>query len=121
MTPFQGAGAGQAVEVIHNLYVPLFELMFIRQDAFVLAHLLGHRRASRENMTRVLQIFSQVRQPTVERIADLSRRNGFLFAMHGTPTSLPELVNHIQQNFDEAQDGDPIADMRRAIEVLEAS
>ena len=87
----------------------------------MLACLLGHRRCTRSTLPRILQIYSRARQPATQRVADLSRRNGMLFAFHITPPTLPELAHHLQKCFDDAQEGDPLEDVRRAIEKLESS
>ncbi|KAI0314036.1 salicylate hydroxylase [Amylostereum chailletii] len=107
MTPFQGAGAGQAIE-----------------DAYMLYTLLSHRLTTRSNVVRVLQVYSQIRLPMASRVADLSRRNGMYFALQGggdVAARLPELGQRIQQSFDWCSEMDPFVDVRRAVELLETS
>ncbi|OBZ74163.1 Salicylate hydroxylase [Grifola frondosa] len=65
MMPFQGAGAGQAIE-----------------DAYVLSTLLGHRRATRATLPRVLQVYDAVRRPFAQRVAESSRENGMLYTLN---------------------------------------
>lgn len=124
MAPFQGAGAGQAIEVRDTIMVS-YHTLTAMQDAYILSTLLSHRRATRSNVARVLQIYSQVRQPIASRVAERSRQNGLYFAMHGmsgdVSAQLPELGRRIQQTFDGSAEGDPLADMRKAVELLETS
>jgi hypothetical protein len=58
MTPFQGAGAGQAVE-----------------DALVLSHLLSHVKSA-SDVAKALQAYDQVRRPRKQRIAETSLEVG---------------------------------------------
>ncbi|KAI0277472.1 hypothetical protein BGY98DRAFT_886114, partial [Russula aff. rugulosa BPL654] len=59
MTPFLGAGAGQAIE-----------------DASVLASLLSDKLATKTTASHVLGIYSRIRQPFVTEVARRSRLNG---------------------------------------------
>ncbi|KAI0028281.1 hypothetical protein K488DRAFT_73896 [Vararia minispora EC-137] len=104
MTPFQGAGASQAIE-----------------DAFLLASLLASSRTTRSTAPRALQLYSQVRQPAAARVATLSRNNGLLFSLHGGPGNLADIARRIQRNFDEAQEGDPLVEVRRVVDMFESS
>ncbi|KAI0057397.1 salicylate hydroxylase [Artomyces pyxidatus] len=109
MTPFQGAGAGQAIE-----------------DAYILAALLGHRLTTRQTAAQALQVYHRIREPLVARVADLSRSNGLHFALHGlgTDSSLPRLRHigqQLQSNFNWVSETDPTADLARAMESLEAT
>ncbi|THH16400.1 hypothetical protein EW146_g4239 [Bondarzewia mesenterica] len=129
MTPFQGAGAGQAIEVILELprHLPiLFRLSNIvpLQDAWILSALLSHPRTTLQNVARVLQIYSRIRQPLASQVAERSRRNGMYFALHDpnesiTVARLPELGERIRRNFEWAWNTDPNVDLRRALDTLE--
>lgn len=63
MVPYQGQGAGQAIE-----------------DACVLQELLGmvHRK---EDLAKALSVYDQVRRPRAERVVATSREAGYLFTM----------------------------------------
>ncbi|KAF8217130.1 salicylate hydroxylase [Mycena galopus ATCC 62051] len=63
MTPYQGSGAGQAIE-----------------DAYILATVLGHGRTTRENIPCALHIFDEIRRPEAIRVAEASRLNGRYFS-----------------------------------------
>ncbi|KAI0262367.1 salicylate hydroxylase [Gloeopeniophorella convolvens] len=107
MTPFQGAGAGQAIE-----------------DASVLSTLLSHRLTTKQNAAHVLGIYSRVRQPLATEVSKRSRLNGEHFALHGlesdvSPTRLREISLEIQENFEWVSETDATADLQRAMELLE--
>jgi 2-polyprenyl-6-methoxyphenol hydroxylase-like FAD-dependent oxidoreductase len=87
----------------------------------MLANLLANRRTTRASAPRVLQVYSQARQPAVTRVAALSRQNGLLFSLSDPAKSLSELAHRIQQSWDEAHEGDPLADVRRALDMLETA
>ncbi|EIW82773.1 FAD/NAD(P)-binding domain-containing protein [Coniophora puteana RWD-64-598 SS2] len=59
MTPYQGSGAGQAVE-----------------DAYVLATLLGHPGTTLATVPRALAVYDEVRRPFAIGIADASQEVG---------------------------------------------
>lgn len=63
MVPYQGQGAGQAIE-----------------DACVLQELLGmvYRK---EDLAKALSAYDQVRRPRAERVVTTSREAGYLFTM----------------------------------------
>ncbi|KAI0046039.1 FAD/NAD-P-binding domain-containing protein [Auriscalpium vulgare] len=105
MTPFQGAGAGQAIE-----------------DAYILSALLGHRLTSRRTLANALRIYSSIRQPQTARVAERSRENGLHFALHGlNGTGLRAVGERIQANFEWVSETDPLDDLRRAVGMLEAA
>ena len=128
MTPFTGAGAGQAIEVAFSppefICGPFMNLSDT-QDAWILSALLSHPRTTLRNVAQVLQIYSRVRLPLASQVAERSRRNGTHFSLHEpgseiTAAGLPELGQRIYQNFEWAWNTDPGVDMRRAMEMLEA-
>ncbi|KZV77667.1 FAD/NAD(P)-binding domain-containing protein [Peniophora sp. CONT] len=69
MTPFQGAGAVQAIE-----------------DAQVLSKLLAHPCTTRATVQQALRVYTDVRRPVARKFFDASRRNGQLIS---DPTILP--------------------------------
>jgi salicylate hydroxylase len=128
MTPFMGAGAGQAMEVSPRpnscLWIAeTFLLPF--QDAWILAALLSHPLATRDTAAQVLGIYSRIRQPLATEVVRLSRLNGEHFALRGigpdvSPSQLQEIVKNIQENFDQVSETDAAQDMQRAMELLQA-
>ncbi|KAI0248756.1 salicylate hydroxylase [Lactifluus subvellereus] len=108
MPPFQGAGAGQAME-----------------DAWILAALLSHRLATRDTAAQVLGIYSRIRQPLAKEAWKRSRINGEHFALRrlgpdASPLRLQEITKDIQENFEWVSEMDAEQDMRRAMELLRA-
>ncbi|KAI5897269.1 FAD/NAD(P)-binding domain-containing protein [Schizophyllum commune H4-8] len=65
MTPFQGSGAGQAVE-----------------DAWLLAHLLGDPAVTRANVSAALRVYDTARRPVAQDVQERSRVNGHLLALN---------------------------------------
>ncbi|KAI5825644.1 FAD/NAD(P)-binding domain-containing protein [Schizophyllum commune Tattone D] len=64
MTPFQGSGAGQAVE-----------------DAWLLAHLLGDPSVTRDTIPEALRVYDAARRPVAQDVQERSRVNGHLLAL----------------------------------------
>ncbi|KAL1725012.1 hypothetical protein EV714DRAFT_288165 [Schizophyllum commune] len=65
MTPFQGSGAGQAVE-----------------DAWLLAHLLGDPSVTRDTIPKALRVYDAARRPVAQDVQERSRVNGHLLALN---------------------------------------
>lgn len=65
-TPWQGQGAGQAIE-----------------DALVLTHLLtdSSTHPNRSELPNVFYAYDQIRRPRTQRVVQTSREAGLLFAM----------------------------------------
>jgi len=108
MTPFMGAGAGEAIE-----------------DASILAALLSHPLATRDTASQVLGIYSRIRQPLATEVGRRSRANGEHFGLRrigpdASPSQLQEVVKNIQENFDQVSETDAAQDMQRAMELLQA-
>ncbi|KAH9989922.1 FAD/NAD-P-binding domain-containing protein [Russula compacta] len=127
MTPFQGAGAGQAIE-----------------DASVLASLLSHELATRATAPHVLGIYSRIRQPLATEVARRSRLNGEYLALRGlasgggggtgygssasgpgtdvsvSASRLQGIVKQIQDNFEYVTETDVSVDLQRAMGLLRA-
>ena len=86
--------------------------------------LLSHHLTTRTNVDKVLQIYSRIRLPMASRVAELSRQNGAYFSLQqdgDTEISLPELGRRIQEGFEWCSETDPFVDVRRGLELLEAS
>ncbi|KAI4519153.1 hypothetical protein K525DRAFT_249758 [Schizophyllum commune Loenen D] len=65
MTPFQGSGAGQAIE-----------------DAWLLAHLLGDPSVTRDTIPEALRVYDAARRPVAQDVQERSRVNGHLLALN---------------------------------------
>ncbi|KZV77654.1 FAD/NAD(P)-binding domain-containing protein [Peniophora sp. CONT] len=102
MTPFQGAGAGQAIE-----------------DSQVLSTLLAHPRATRATVQRVLSVYAGVRRPIAARFYFSSRSNGLII---GDPNlTLEECATEIEKSADAWHRDSPEDVAQRAVELFEAS
>ncbi|KAL1751067.1 hypothetical protein FB107DRAFT_294162 [Schizophyllum commune] len=64
-TPFQGSGAGQAVE-----------------DAWLLAHLLGDPTVTRDTIPEALRVYDAARRHVAQDVQERSRVNGHLLALN---------------------------------------
>ncbi|KAL1727485.1 hypothetical protein EV714DRAFT_275530 [Schizophyllum commune] len=64
-TPFQGSGAGQAVE-----------------DAWLLAHLLGDPAVTRDTIPEALRVYDAARRHVAQDVQERSRVNGHLLALN---------------------------------------
>ncbi|KAH7907400.1 hypothetical protein BJ138DRAFT_1116725 [Hygrophoropsis aurantiaca] len=62
MTPFFGAGAGQAIE-----------------DAFVLGRLLAHDLTTPQNLPEALRVYQEIRLPSANYVARESYKTGFMY------------------------------------------
>ncbi|KAI0923676.1 hypothetical protein AcW1_006568 [Taiwanofungus camphoratus] len=116
MMPYQGAGAGQAIE-----------------DAYILATLLGHRNTTIAMIPRALKVYDAVRRPAAQRIATASRENGLLYTLnypglmfeHGdgeqSTKLLSEIAIRIRKSWEWAWDTTVDEDVDRAVRMLEGS
>ncbi|KAH9847299.1 salicylate hydroxylase [Lenzites betulinus] len=118
MMPYQGAGAGQAIE-----------------DAFVLARLLTDPRTTRETLPRALHAYDAVRRPFAQRVQASSRENGLLYTLnypglafdgpaaagtHGADAEkLAQIRERIQRNWEWAWETTVDADLQRALRMLD--
>ena len=82
MTPFQGAGAGQAMEVRPDLVWISAQVSLINraQDAEVLSTLLADPRVTRDTVHNALRAYADVRHPVAKVFYEASRRNGQLMS-----------------------------------------
>ena len=70
MTPFQGSGAGQAIE-----------------DAYILAALLAHPSTTLSTLPTALKVYESIRLPFANRVQKASRNNGLLTSFQDPRTS----------------------------------
>ncbi|KAJ3801024.1 hypothetical protein GGU11DRAFT_741946 [Lentinula aff. detonsa] len=63
--PFQGVGAGQAIE-----------------DAYILAAILGHQKTRKDNLIHMLSVYDEIRRSFATDVARRSRAAGKAFALH---------------------------------------
>ncbi|KAI0277468.1 FAD/NAD-P-binding domain-containing protein [Russula aff. rugulosa BPL654] len=113
MTPFLGAGAGQAIE-----------------DASVLASLLSSELTTLTTASHALGIYSHIRQPFATEVARRARENGehfSLFSLTGpdhhhlsSSERLQEIVKQIKENIEWVTNGDASVDLQRAMGLLQA-
>ena len=95
MQPFQGSGAGQAIEVrllplaVKNASHPC------TQDAYVLASLLGDAAESRMSVDAAIHLYDRIRRPVAQDVASRSRRAGMYYHLLIPPYNAAELPSHI--------------------------
>ncbi|KAF8991048.1 hypothetical protein BDQ17DRAFT_1287752 [Cyathus striatus] len=63
--PYQGSGAGQAIE-----------------DAYMIATVLGHPQTTRETLAHALSVYDHVRRPIAHNVHERARLNGQYFSLH---------------------------------------
>ncbi|VDB84464.1 unnamed protein product [Peniophora sp. CBMAI 1063] len=104
MTPFQGAGAVQAIE-----------------DGQVLSALLAHPRTTRATVQRALRVYADVRRPVALDFFNASRRNGQLISDPTIPSHQvgAEMAAIIERVWDISDSPDMNA--RRAVHTFEDS
>jgi len=114
ITPYQGAGAGLAVE-----------------DAYILANLLSSRQCTKPTVSKVSEIYNTIRCEPVNDILERARFSGKLFSLTGpgfediaegdagiSLTRLTELTDEIGENWAWIWQ-DSVDDRRRiALEML---
>ncbi|KAM5530141.1 hypothetical protein V8D89_016197 [Ganoderma adspersum] len=117
MMPYQGAGAGQAIE-----------------DGYVLATLLGDARTTLSTTERALRAYDAIRRPFAQRVQASSRENGMLYtlnfpgltfdrAVHRTDREdiarLGEIRSRIETNWQWAWNTTIDGDLSRALRMLD--
>ncbi|KAL1944832.1 hypothetical protein VTO73DRAFT_2452 [Trametes versicolor] len=118
MMPYQGAGAGQAIE-----------------DAFVLARLLTDPRTTRATLGRALRAYDAIRRPFSQRVQAASRENGLLYTLNypgltfdsgpahigvrADAEKLERIRARIQGNWEWAWETTVDADLQRALRMLD--
>jgi len=113
MTPFLGAGAGQAIE-----------------DASVLVSLLSSELTTKTTASHVLGIYSRIRQPFATEVTRRARENGehlSLVSLNGpdyqhlsSSERLQEIGNQIKDNYEWIAETDASVDSQRAMGLLRA-
>ncbi|KAH9988555.1 salicylate hydroxylase [Russula vinacea] len=115
MTPFLGAGAGQAIE-----------------DASTLAALLSNELATKTTVSQVLEIYSRVRQPLATEVARRSCVCGEHYSLHtlseadhydissSKRSQLQGIMKQLQDNYERVTQTDWGADLQRAMSLLQA-
>ncbi|CCM00599.1 uncharacterized protein FIBRA_02635 [Fibroporia radiculosa] len=113
MMPYQGSGAGQAVE-----------------DGYILAVLLGHKNTTAGTLARALQVYDAIRRPFAQGAAARSHLGGLLYTFNApgfTPSELNaggapklvELAERVRQNFKWVWETSLDVDVERAVKMLE--
>ncbi|KAF8917436.1 FAD/NAD-P-binding domain-containing protein [Mucidula mucida] len=104
MTNFQGAGAGQAIE-----------------DAYILSTILSHPSVTRENVTKALEIYSQVRVPFSRHVVASSRATGIDCALHdeAAAADLDYLGKRMQAEMEWAWTWRPEDEQKKALDLIE--
>ena len=86
MTPHQGAGAGQAIEVyclITTWFPPNSPNQYVSQDAYILAEVLGSTDTTRATLQRALSAYERVRLPMANHVLRGSRTSGNMYEFNG--------------------------------------
>ena len=82
MTPHEGSGAGQAIEVVVHPLRRAHHTLTINQDAYLLATVLGHHNTNRTNVYKALAVYDEIRRPAAYHVMEHSRMNGHYFTLH---------------------------------------
>ena len=119
MTPFQGAGAGQAMEARLVLFFSQCAVVLnFQQDAQVLSTLLTHPRVTRNTVQQALRVYSEVRQPIAAAFQEASQAAGKL--MTNSTMTVDELkVAFWQSGGSVWGRPKPEEDVQQAVELLE--
>lgn len=115
MTPHQGAGAGQSIEVRLKIVAIMLKLRR-RQDAYILANLLGHPSATKETLRVTLLAYEHVRLPFANKVIEGSRNAGAMYELRSPHRdNYSTLGPAIQNQWGWVEQEDPEAQLRRAI------
>ena len=121
MTPHQGAGAGQSIEV--SLLASKTEYNTFKshsfKDAYILAGILSHRSVTLENLPEALKAYEHVRLPFVNDIVERSRNAGALYelrSVHGD--NYTTLGQAIDNQWPWVESEDPAAQLERALDWM---
>ncbi|KAL9001642.1 MAG: hypothetical protein Q9188_005395 [Gyalolechia gomerana] len=103
MVPYQGQGAGQAIE-----------------DASVLQELLG-RVHHKGKIVKALSVYDQVRRPRAERVVATSREAGYLFTMQaeGVKDDVVKMRENIEKRMEWIWGQDIQAQNQAAVDLFE--
>ncbi|KAI0642064.1 salicylate hydroxylase [Trametes meyenii] len=116
MMPYQGAGAGQAIE-----------------DAYILAELLGDPRTTHATLERALKAYDAIRRPFTQSIQERSRANGLFITLshpgfefnacqnQSDQVRLKETARLMKENWEWAWKTTIDADRERALSMLDCA
>ncbi|KAJ3551438.1 hypothetical protein NM688_g4703 [Phlebia brevispora] len=99
MTPFLGAGAGQAIE-----------------DAYVLAGILGHPSTTPANLHLALKAYEHVRLPLAKHVMEQSRLQGMIYHLQSEYGDDYEVLRTVaDKQYDWVRGPDPHLELERAL------
>ena len=86
MAPYQGSGAGQAIEARFSRSILLLSSVpddeyLVIQDAYLLATLLGHPNTTLDSAAFALQVYDNIRRPFATKVAHESRLCGQYYTL----------------------------------------
>ena len=104
-TPFQGQGAGQAIE-----------------DALVIKALLS-KVQNPKHIPNALMAYNQIRRPRCQRVVETSREYGKLIGMHseGVGEDLEKMKEHLETRLHWIWQRDQMSQLNGAVELFEES
>lgn len=119
MTPFQGAGAGQAIEVCFKQQPYVSTHLNDHQDAYILSALLSSTLTTRATISKTLKVYSDVRLPFAAKVFDSSRKSGMHYGFYDAKNpsldssewNLQKLAEDMQKNCDWLTDAQHPKDM----------
>ena len=118
MCPHQGAGAGQAIEVILRCVFLSTGLTSV-QDAYILAEVLGHPDTTKTTLHRAISAYERVRLPTANHVLRESRRSGDMYEFNGPlGDDLAPLGPQIGRQWDWLWQTTPQSERDRAISMV---
>lgn len=85
MTPFQGSGAGQAIEVSSSVIQSKDMILIILKDGYILATVLARITPTSDNsesIIRALKVYNTIRRPASQNVQRLSRANGLTYELN---------------------------------------
>jgi salicylate hydroxylase len=134
MTPHQGSGAGQAVEVRILICIQFIDTdTRPPQDAFILATVLGHPNTVKGNIPYALSVYDRIRRPYALNVQERSRLNGLYFTLQPPEFDFIKLPEHellpklktlgrlIYSNWDWAWTSSMGSAVQEAVQLLDTS
>lgn len=123
MTPHQGAGAGQAIEVRMFLRLQMRSVLnSYSQDAFVLAELLGSPKTTMDNLDLALKSYEHIRLPMATHVMQGSRDSGRMYEFNGPQgETYSALGPAIQNQWNWLQASTPEEDAERALTWMQSN
>jgi len=115
MTPHQGAGAGQAIEV-SPILIRISRSPHRIQDAYILAGILGNTGTTLDNIELALQAYDHVRRPIASHVLQGSRDGGRMYEFNGPhEDDYAKLGPAIQSQWDWIWASTPEEDVEKAL------